>query len=144
VPSCIIESTSLKAHLHVLFWYGHETCCQIPPKFFYGCKMITSEPNSESLEGSDAAHSKIKRIKWLGSGWNLNHQKRMHCEGGDRVQWHGEGSNCFSLFQSLPMNDIPHMFQKCNTKHTIHYLSYRDTLWCTTPTLSKAINMTLC
>jgi hypothetical protein len=23
---CLLAS--LKAHLHVLFWYGHETCCQ--------------------------------------------------------------------------------------------------------------------
>jgi hypothetical protein len=71
---------SLKAHLHVLFWYGHETCCQILLKFFYGCKLIISEPNPQSLEGPDAAHSKLKRIKWLGSGWNLDHQKLMHCE----------------------------------------------------------------
>jgi len=62
---------SLKAHLHVLFWYGHETCCQILLKFFYGCKLITSEPNPQSLEGPDAAHSKIEDKvagKWLEFG----------------------------------------------------------------------------
>jgi len=48
----------------------------------------------------------------------------MHCEGGDRVQCHGEGSNCFSLFQSLPMMTSLICFRTV-IQHTIHYLSYR-------------------
>jgi hypothetical protein len=47
-----------------------------------GCKTVTFEPNSESLEGPEVAHSENWRIWWLWDGLNLGlHKKLLHCEG---------------------------------------------------------------
>jgi hypothetical protein len=80
-------------------WCGWQRCCCIVFNLFYGCKMMTSEPNIESLEEPEVPENKIWRIQWLKFGSTRTTVDL--CTGCDKADYHGAASHfLFLLFWS--------------------------------------------
>jgi len=62
----------LEAQLEAPFSYGCVNCCCTLFKFFYGNKMVTSEPKLEGQEEQNIAcmERDMDRVV-VGGGWNL-------------------------------------------------------------------------
>jgi hypothetical protein len=58
----------LAAPLEIPLWFGSETCCHILLHSFHG---HTADPHLKFQKESKVAWSEIRRIWWLGDGWNV-------------------------------------------------------------------------
>jgi len=97
---------------------------------------VTFDPNFESLEGPEVAHSEIWRIWWLSDGLNLGlHKKFLQCEG--HVARHSHCAHSivsplFLLSEMLPNNPngMITLFATC-------YITTHPSDVMTVPTLAK-------
>ena len=81
------------------------------------------------MEELEVAQNEIRKIWWLGDGWNLVlHQKLLHCEGGVSRHIIIVQDTIVSQFYHhfLPSSILP-LLQNFDIKIRITVLSYRDT-----------------
>jgi len=72
----------LEASLQVRLRYGRECRCFVVLNFFWGHKTTSFWAQSCVLGWPEVAWSEVSRIRWLGDGLDLVHQKLLHCDPG--------------------------------------------------------------
>lgn len=101
--------------------------CTLPQHYI---QLLLQTQDGDSGEELEVAQNEIRRIGWLGEGWNLVlHQKLLHCdEGVSRHIVIVQDTVVSQFYRHFLPSSILRMLQNFDMKIRMTVLSYRDTL----------------